>query len=61
MKAKLLRNKSSQELNELLESLHREQFNLKIQKATGQLAKNDQINKTRKSIARVYTVMSEKN
>ena len=49
------------ELNEMLVSLHREQFNLKMQKATGQLSKPDQVAKNRKAIARINTVLSEKS
>ena len=60
MKAKEIREKSEAELNEELLSLHREQFNLKMQKATGQLAKPDQISKNRKTIARIHTILAQK-
>ena len=43
---------------ELLE-LRREQFNLRMARATGQAAKPDQFTKVRRSIARLKTVMSE--
>jgi len=59
--AKELRAKETTELNEMLVSLHREQFNLKMQKATGQLSKPDQVAKNRKAIARINTVLSEKS
>jgi large subunit ribosomal protein L29 len=60
MKANEIREKSAAELNEELLSLHREQFNLKMQKATGQLAKPDQILKNRRTIARIHTILAEK-
>ncbi|MDH3893517.1 MAG: 50S ribosomal protein L29 [Chromatiales bacterium] len=59
MKASELRNKSVAELEEELLSLRKEQFNLRMQKATGQLARPDQFGKVRKDIARVKTVISE--
>ncbi len=44
------------ELSELL----RQQFSLRMQKATGQLANTSQLGKVRRDIARVLTVMNEK-
>jgi len=41
MKASELREKNSQELNQMLTDLAREQFNLRMQNGTGQLAKTD--------------------
>jgi large subunit ribosomal protein L29 len=60
MDAKELRGKSDAELREELNSLLKEQFNLRMQKAIGQAARSDQFNKVRKNIARVKTVMNEK-
>jgi large subunit ribosomal protein L29 len=60
MKASELRQKSTQELKELESALLREGFNLRMQKATGQLSKTDQIRKVRRDIARVNTVLTEK-
>jgi large subunit ribosomal protein L29 len=60
MKANELRRKSLKELNEELIDLLREQFNLRMQKGTGQLARPDQFRKVRRNIARVYTVLNEK-
>ncbi len=60
MKASELRQKTVQELKEIESQLLKESFNLRMQKATGQLSKPDQIGKVRKDIARVYTVLSEK-
>ncbi|MEI6354711.1 MAG: 50S ribosomal protein L29 [Methylococcus sp.] len=60
MKANEIRAKSVGELGEELVNLHREQFNLKMQKATGQLSKPDQIKKNRRSIARINTIIAQK-
>jgi large subunit ribosomal protein L29 len=60
MKASELRQKSVEELKQTQLELFREQFNLHMQKATGQLAKPDQIKKVRRDIARVNTVITEK-
>jgi large subunit ribosomal protein L29 len=59
MKASELRNKSAGELREELLKLRREQFNLRMQRATGQMARPDQFGKVRKDIARVKTVLNE--
>ena len=60
MKASDLRNKKAEELNNELVELRRAQFSLRMQAATQQLNKPDQIQKTRRDIARVKTVMAEK-
>jgi large subunit ribosomal protein L29 len=60
MKANELRSKSAAELNEELLKLRREQFNLRMQQATGQMARSDQFGKVRKDIARIKTVLNEK-
>lgn len=60
MKSIELREKSRDELGKILIELTRESFNLKIQKATNQLEKKDQIKKIRRDIARIHTVMNEK-
>jgi len=60
MEAKDLRGKSTIELNEELIKLRREQFNLRMQRATGQMARPDQFGKVRKDIARVKAVLGEK-
>jgi len=59
MDAKELRNKNTSELQDELQGLLREQFNLRMQQATGQLARPDQFGRVRKDIARVKTVMTE--
>jgi large subunit ribosomal protein L29 len=60
MKVKELREKTDAELGEELLKLRREQFNLRMQGATGQGAKPDQHGKVRKSIARLKTVLRER-
>ena len=60
MDTKELRNKSADELNKELSELQREQFNLRMQKASGQLPRPHQIKVVRRNIARVKTLMREK-
>jgi len=60
MKASELRLKTVHELLKLEQDLHRESFNLHMQKATGQLNNTDQIKKVSKDIARIYTIIGEK-
>ncbi len=60
MKASELRQKTKEELNTMLGELSREQFNLRMQKGTGQLAKPDQMKKVRRDVARIQTLLNEK-
>ena len=59
MKASELREKNSQELNQMLTDITREQFNLRMQKGTGQLAKTDSIKKNLRESARIHTILKE--
>jgi large subunit ribosomal protein L29 len=59
MDAKELRGKSAEQLTEELLKLRKEQFALRMQRATGQAMKPDQFNKVRKNIARLKTVQRE--
>lgn len=59
MNATELRTKTKEELNITLFELAREQFNLRMQKGTGQLTKSSQIKQVRRDIARINTVLSE--
>jgi large subunit ribosomal protein L29 len=59
MKAKDLQGKAAAALGEELLKLRREQFNLRMARATGQAAKPDQFAKVRKNIARVKTVLAQ--
>jgi len=60
MNASELRQKSATELQDELYALLKEQFNLRMQRGSGQLAKPHQMNVVRKDIARVKTIMREK-
>jgi large subunit ribosomal protein L29 len=60
MKTEDLRTKSDDELNEQLTGLKKEQFNLRFQKATGQLEKTARIREVRRDIARIKTVAAQK-
>ena len=60
MKATELRAKTKDELQSELLSLLKAQFALRMQHATQQLAKNSELKKVRKDIARVRTVLHEK-
>jgi len=57
--AEKLRAKSAEELNDELLKLRKEQFALRLQRATGQAVKPDQFGKVRKSIARLKTIARE--
>jgi len=59
MKTADLRAKTADELKNELMNLRKEQFNLRIQKATGQLEGVSRVRASRRDIARIKTVMSE--
>lgn len=59
MKASELRKSSLDELQTQLMDLLREQFNLRMQRGTGQLSKPSQMRAGRRDIARIKTVMAE--
>jgi large subunit ribosomal protein L29 len=60
MKAKDIRAMSAPDREKELMGLLREQFNLRMHKATGQMANSARFAKIRRDIARLHTVMSEK-
>jgi large subunit ribosomal protein L29 len=60
MKANELREQSQAELRETLNELLKEQFNLRMQRGTGQLARPHLMKDVRRNIARVKTVMNAK-
>lgn len=60
MNATELRNQDDAALQKELQELLREQFNLRMQKGTGQLDKSHRLKEVRRSIARVKTIMNEK-
>lgn len=55
-----LRKMNQAELNDELLGLLREQFNLRMQRASGQLTKGHLLRNVRRNIARVKTVLNEK-
>ena len=60
MELKQLRQKSADELKAHLLDLQKEQFSLRMQKATGQLAKTHDVRRVRREIARVNTLLGAK-
>ena len=60
MNATEARDLTPDELKDRLLQLKREQFNLRFQKASGQLEKTARINEVRKDIARIKTILGEK-
>jgi large subunit ribosomal protein L29 len=60
MNATELRGKSADELQQELLSLLKEEFNLRMQRATGQLSKPHLFKQVQRNIARVKTIMTEK-
>ncbi len=60
MIAQELRVKNESELSEELTSLLQEQFNLRMQRGTGQLPTPHELRRVRRDIARVKTVLNEK-
>jgi large subunit ribosomal protein L29 len=61
MKATELRAKSADELEKELLELRRAQFGLRMQLATQSLTKNSEIERVRRDIARVHTLLKEKS
>ncbi|MGY6709870.1 MAG: 50S ribosomal protein L29 [Rhizobiaceae bacterium] len=61
MKASDVRSKTPDELADELASLKKEQFNLRFQRATGQLEKTARIRQVRRDIARIKTIAAEKS
>ena len=57
MELKQLRQKSADELTAHLAELHKESFALRMQKATGQLAKTHESRRVRREIARVNMLL----
>ena len=61
MKASELRSKSGDELREQLLQLKKEQFNLRFQKATGQLENTSRVREVRRDIARLKTLLAQQS
>ena len=60
MKIEEVRGLTPDQLADQLVSLKKEQFNLRFQKATGQIEKTHRVDKVRKDIARIKTVLRGK-
>ena len=60
MKIEDIRGMSPDQLSEQLLNLKKEQFNLRFQKATGQIEKTHRVGEVRKDIARIKTVLRAK-
>ena len=60
MKASELREKSVEELKQELLNLSREKFNRRMKKGTGQLERPHQLKAVRRNIARIKTILNEK-
>ncbi|MEM1435423.1 MAG: 50S ribosomal protein L29 [Pseudomonadota bacterium] len=60
MKAAELKEKTEAELTEELLRLRKEQFGLRMQRASGQLGQPHLLQQTRRDIARIKTVLTEK-
>lgn len=61
MNAADMRTKTEPELNDELVELRREQFNLRMQRAVGQLGNPSRFREIRREIARIKTVLNEKS
>ena len=61
MKAEDIRAKTQDQLTDDLAALKKEQFNLRFQKATGQLEKTARVKEVRRDIARIKTIAAEKS
>ena len=60
MKIDEVRGLTPDQLADQLVSLKKEQFNLRFQKATGQIEKTHRVDQVRKDIARIKTVLRGK-
>ncbi len=60
MNAQELRARSDDELRKELMDLHREAFNLRMQRGVGQMFRPSQVKRVRRDIARLKTILSER-
>ena len=58
-KATALRSKSAQELKDELVELRKEEFNLRMQRGTGQLSNTARFKQIRREVARIKTILNE--
>ena len=61
MKTEDVRAKTDDELTEQLDALGRESFNLRFQRANGQLENTSRVRQVRRDIARIKTVLGERH
>lgn len=61
MKTNELRNLTTEELNKKVFECKEELFSLRMQKATGMLEKPSRIKELRKTVARINTILNERN
>ncbi len=60
MKAEDVRTKTVDELNDQLNDLSKEAFNLRFQAASGQLENTARVRQVRRDLSRVKTILNEK-
>jgi len=60
MNVNQMREKTVAELNEQLNVLYRDQFGMRMQKSTGQLAQTHLVGNMKQEIARIKTIITEK-
>ena len=60
MNARELRARGDDEIRKELVDLHREAFNLRMQKGMGQMSRPSQVKRVRRDIARLKTILSER-
>lgn len=60
MKANEIREKSTEEIRKLLEEKEQAKFNLKLQKSMGQVEDFSSVGETKKDIARIKTILTER-
>ncbi|HET8942271.1 MAG TPA: 50S ribosomal protein L29 [Rudaea sp.] len=61
MEINKLRKQSASELNEHLLELRREQFNLRMQRGTGEQKQTHHFKRVRREVAQIKTLLAEKN
>jgi large subunit ribosomal protein L29 len=61
MKTADVRAMSQDQMNDTMADLKKEQFNLRFQKATGQMEKTARVKQIRRDIARIKTIAAEKS
>lgn len=54
-----LRSKSADDLKEEIVALRKEEFNLRMQRGTGQLSNNARFKQIRRDVARIKTILNE--